>query len=116
MMDALHGGGVEIVSPTFMNTRAYNKDRAFIPQPTRRPDPETEDPDVFSKADEVQRINQEREDLLPAIEAAKERIKNDKEDTDSAEAAEKQLATLQEQLKELDARLADPDAERDESG
>ena len=33
-MDALHRGGVEIVSPTFMNTRAFEVGKQFIPKPT----------------------------------------------------------------------------------
>lgn len=32
MLDALHGAGIEIVSPTFMNTRAQAADAAVIPQ------------------------------------------------------------------------------------
>ena len=36
MLDALHGADIEIVSPTFMNTRAMAKDKIFIPKPTRK--------------------------------------------------------------------------------
>jgi small conductance mechanosensitive channel len=32
MLDRLHGGGVEIVSPTFMNTRAFPLDARFVPR------------------------------------------------------------------------------------
>lgn len=31
-MDSLHAAGVEIVSPSFMNTRAFDKDTTFIPE------------------------------------------------------------------------------------
>ena len=57
-MDALHGGGVEIVSPTFMNTRAQADDKRFIPQLAREaavdetePSPESV---VFDKAEEAE--------------------------------------------------------------
>ncbi len=33
MLDALHGAGIDIVSPTFMNTRALERDASVIPQP-----------------------------------------------------------------------------------
>ncbi len=32
MLDALHGAGIEIVSPTFMNTRALGPDRVVLPE------------------------------------------------------------------------------------
>jgi len=34
MLDALHVAKIEIVSPTFMNSRVYADDRAFIPEPS----------------------------------------------------------------------------------
>jgi hypothetical protein len=33
MLDALHGAGIEIVSPTFMNTRAQERGAPVIPKP-----------------------------------------------------------------------------------
>ena len=32
VLDSLHEGGIEIVSPTFMNTRALSKDQVFVPE------------------------------------------------------------------------------------
>jgi len=37
MLDHLHRNGIEIVSPTFMNTRAIAPDRKFIPKPEKVP-------------------------------------------------------------------------------
>ena len=34
MMDALHKGDIEIVSPTFMHTRAFPADKKFMSKPT----------------------------------------------------------------------------------
>lgn len=36
MLDALHAASIEIVSPTFMNSRVYSVDKEFIPEPSRR--------------------------------------------------------------------------------
>lgn len=36
MLDALHAANVEIVSPNFMNTRALQKGKVFIPSPSRK--------------------------------------------------------------------------------
>ncbi len=37
MLDALHDADIEIVSPNFMNTRALQEGKAFIPAPSRKP-------------------------------------------------------------------------------
>lgn len=64
MMDRLHGGGVEIVSPTFMNTRAINLEKSFIP-PVARVIAEEDEPQpekiVFDKADEAASLERLRE-------------------------------------------------------
>jgi small-conductance mechanosensitive channel len=36
MLDALHAADIEIVSPTFMNTRAVKEGRLFIPEPSKK--------------------------------------------------------------------------------
>ena len=36
MLDTLHAAEIEIVSPTFMNSRVYSVDREFIPEPSRK--------------------------------------------------------------------------------
>ena len=113
MLDKLHGGGVEIVSPTFMNTRAFETDRSFIPREdseTRRQDgtvkktaPEAV---VFDKADEAESLEKlrERYELLGReIEKLKEQMKNS--DNDSARGEFKNqiemTETRRERLSEL---------------
>ena len=36
MLDALHAASIEIVSPSFMNSRVYPVEREFIPEPSRK--------------------------------------------------------------------------------
>jgi len=68
MLDKLHEGGVEIVSPNFMNTRALESAKAFIPKKAVVPEekiPEGKSPEavVFDKADEAETLEKLRERL-----------------------------------------------------
>lgn len=68
MLDVLHGAGIEIVSPTFMNTRAISDKALFIPEPTRSekaPEAATAEEVAFDKADEAASV----EEIRKAIEA-----------------------------------------------
>lgn len=68
MLDKLHEGGVEIVSPTFMNTRPLQTDQVFIP---KTPSPHEKPPEdaakttaedlVFDKAEEAESLEKLRE-------------------------------------------------------
>lgn len=119
MMDALHKGDIEIVSPTFMNTRAIPADKRFMSKPTwaraaaAPKEGDDVDPDVFAKADKVEQIDLEREELTGEIEALKERVKEAKDDADAKQRAEQALGELESKAKELDDKLADPDSAED---
>jgi hypothetical protein len=61
VMDGLHRGGVEIVSPTFMNQRVFKPDSRFIPEvAVEQPEAEesTREEVVFDKAQRVDRRDQ----------------------------------------------------------
>ena len=70
MLDCLHEGDVEIVSPSFMNTRALAAQQLFIPVPA--PAEEIEDADevpdavVFDKAEEA-RVTEELTENLQTV-------------------------------------------------
>lgn len=65
MLRALHDHGIEIVSPTYMNTRALSPDRRVIPDADdqRFAEPRQIEPEsiVFDKADEAESIERLRE-------------------------------------------------------
>ena len=91
MLDSLHRGGVEIVSPTFMNTRAYQPGEAFIPTiiPATKQTAESETPEavVFDKADEAESIEKLRERLRDVVDKLKAADKAlDKAATDDEKA------------------------------
>ena len=66
-MDALHQAGVEIVSPNFINTRAFDKDQNFIPDDMIEPDEvviaASPDSLVFDKAEKAESVSNLREKL-----------------------------------------------------
>ena len=73
VLDTLHGAGVEIVSPTFMNQRQIKEDHAFVPEVEEPADPKRDrGPDslVFDKADQVEKV----EDLRARLTALDKEI------------------------------------------
>ncbi|NNF65925.1 MAG: mechanosensitive ion channel family protein [Gammaproteobacteria bacterium] len=96
VLDALHGGGVEIVSPNFMNTRAIAADTFFIPKVQRQAKeaPKTSPDDiVFDKAEEAESLESMRERhkaMLDEIAAATEKLK--------AATEESETKTLNDQI------------------
>lgn len=101
MLDKLHGDGVEIVSPTFMNTRALGDTRQFIPRPIREQAAEgdkTPPPEriVFEKADAAESLDnlrQQVEDAAKEIEALKKQTGEEK-DTNACAKLEGQIEFL----------------------
>jgi small-conductance mechanosensitive channel len=103
MLDALHAADIEIVSPTFMNTRAFSEDRRFIPAPSVRSAPHAHSSAeqlAFDKAEEAASV----ERIRVAIENVSEELEALDEKPDGAEPAERSAleekqARLVEQLK-----------------
>jgi hypothetical protein len=78
VLDALHEGGVEIVSPTFMNTRALGGGRRFVPQRSGRVADADDDMEhstlealAFDKA-ELEGLEDEREGLEKRLRESKD--------------------------------------------
>lgn len=103
VLDALHRGGIEIVSPNFMNTRAIPQDRRFMPaassaEPTCSAPAGGTAPEeiVFDKAEQAESLERLRErcgELEAEIEAA------------AAEQAEAGSASEKNRLEERLGRL-----------
>lgn len=105
MLDKLHEGGVEIVSPTFMNTRALKEGQRFVPQ-RETPSSEQDTPSkpalediVFEKGEKAASLEKLRE-LHEAAEKEIERIKSNLE----ARAGESTKETLKAELERLQTR------------
>jgi small-conductance mechanosensitive channel len=84
MLDALHKANIEIVSPSYMNTRAYPIEHSFIPPVIKEakttPAAKTAKPEdmVFDKAEEAESLENtrlEKDELLVLIKELEESLK-----------------------------------------
>lgn len=88
VLDTLHEGGVEIVSPAFMNQRRLELGARFIPEvddqtPTAAPETASPEDLVFDKAREAE-TREKLEERLTELEEEIETLKGDLEATDEA--------------------------------
>ncbi|MCK9996618.1 MAG: mechanosensitive ion channel [Candidatus Krumholzibacteria bacterium] len=107
ILDALHRGGVEIVSPNFQNLRDYDPQKNFIPAPVRAKKDQPVDAApidvVFDKAEVAETlsaISMEQSELEGKLKEASQAVKDAKEDGEK-EKAEKQVTLLEGKLEEL---------------
>ena len=98
-LDALHEAGVEIVSPTFMNQRVFQKGDAFIPTVERRVAHEEDDAvaetvgfDKAVKAGDIEKLEGTLEVVRAELEACDDELEQQ---------------ALQARLSELEAELAE---------
>ncbi|RKX19598.1 MAG: mechanosensitive ion channel family protein [Candidatus Zixiibacteriota bacterium] len=113
VLDSLHVGGIEIVSPTFMNTRALSERKIFIPDKIAasgevESDREKAVPEniVFDKAEQaesLERMKHRIETLGKEIESIKERQKQADEETirDELKLHKEWLERRREKLAEI---------------
>jgi len=120
VLDTLHGAGIEIVSPNFMNQRQIAGEGAFIPEvatetsgaPTLDRDPDSL---VFDKADQVEKV----EDLRARLTALDEEIADLTAQVKAAEGDEaekiKETVFLRQRIRErLVERITDIEKKVDE--
>ncbi|MBT8040418.1 MAG: mechanosensitive ion channel [Xanthomonadales bacterium] len=112
VLDGLHSAGIEIVSPTFMNTRALGDDRRFLPERYRRngadrANEKRAEDIAFDVAEEAASI----EELRASLAKVEDELKSLSEDKpDDLEEKRKQLEAnknrLDANIKAAEARLA----------
>ncbi len=111
MLDALHKGGVEIVSPQFNNARMLGTDQIFIPKPTRQkstPSADAAPVDVaFDKAEEAEDLDSRQRSLTKMVDSLKELQKEAK----AAPAEEKpgletRIGHLEKEIEDLKAAIS----------
>ncbi len=112
MLDALHGAGVEIVSPTFMNQRRLEPERRFVPaRAEAEPEaPAPEEPPVeeriFDKAEQAGRLEAlraERKRLLEEAEALDAQAREAR--ADEREAVRARAESRRAEAAAVEARL-----------
>ena len=115
VLDALHEGGVEIVSPAFMNQRALATEKVFIPAPQveRESPDEAAESEMFTKAERA--ASAER--LKEMVAELEEKIRHTKEalGKSASEAERAELEAGLEIAKRRQARLLQWIEEREEA-
>ena len=106
VLDALHGDGVEIVSPAFMNQRRLTPEQRFMPngkdpQPVAVPDGSRAEDVVFDKAELAGQRAQARHALITELRRLEAEEKEAK--GDDREALGRQIESVRMQLAELTA-------------
>lgn len=103
MIDRLHEGGVEIVSPTFMNTRAHSPTACFVPRrgeeapasetaPADAPTLESVAFDKAELAESVAELEHKRDELRAERDELAAQAKGTKDTTEKARLKEEQAA------------------------
>ena len=120
VLDSLHEGGVEIVSPSFMNTRTLAAEAVYIPKPQRRAvDPELDSsPEqlVFDKAEHAESLENLRlgyAELTAEIDLIKNRVKKAPEGAER-DKSEDELSSLQRRKERLEKTISDREAKNEE--
>ena len=117
VLDALHGAGIEIVSPLFVNERAFAPARSFLPRkPVVSGDAPSEPHDVapaavFDKATTGamrERFEELRQRLLEDIKELERRIADG--ETEEGEDLEAQVALARRNVERLTQALEDQDS------
>ena len=110
VMDALHGAGIEIVSPTFMNQRQLAETARFIPPISIQEKPAVEEapPEamMFDKAEQAAQVEQsrkQREEILKQIEQLQQERKG--ADDETKLQLDSQIASLLQQAEGLAQNL-----------
>ena len=110
MLDALHGEGIEIVSPSFMNQRVSQRPVAVLPPtPTHAPGDHSAEPDsvAFDKADEVESLGALRDRcraLEDEIAAQEAEVGQAEAPPPSLEHKRRRLAVLAARIEEIERR------------
>ena len=115
MLDALHNGGVEIVSPRFNNARMLNADQRFIPEAGERQSaPAADAPPVdvaFDKAEEAEDLDGRRRNLAKMMESLKDLQKDTKSTPEEKKPAlENRIGRLEHEIEGLKAAIDEAEA------
>ena len=121
VLDSLHDGGIEIVSPTFMNQRRLEPDQRFIPRSVeraRQPSDKGSTPEdlVFDKAREAEKrekLEERLQDVIEEIAAVEADVEGAPEET--GPALQRTLARLRRQEERLRALISAGEADGNRS-
>ena len=118
VLDCLHNANIEIVSPTFVNSRPQPDDRVMIPVRQRivqvnEPDAPRPEDILFDKAEEAEAIQRDKMTVEAELAAIQEQLSG--ADSEQKDALKIRRDELKAQLAEL-ATPVKEEAEQSESG
>ncbi len=113
MLDRLHAGGIEIVSPDFMNQRILDKDKQFIARPITqkaatepvKPPPEAVVFDKAEEAESLEKLRERREQLHKELDELKSTLAEAPDDT-SRHSTEDKIEWTKTRLEHLSDYIA----------
>jgi len=124
MLDKLHSDGIEIVSPTFMNTRAVPERKVIIPpvepddiaerEPAYTESPEAVVFDKAEKAETVERLRERYDDLGKEIERTRLEIDEARTAGKNRGSLKKHMDALEERRKRLAVVIKEREQEEEE--
>ena len=97
VLDTLHGQGIEIMSPTYMNQRPMGEEQKVIPPDVAEASPETQtaaEEIAFDKADRAEQIENEKQELKKELEEMEASLK------ESSGEQKEQIKSKMEQARE----------------
>ncbi len=122
MLDALHKNNIEIVSPTFMNTRGLDKGEDFIPpvaadaedkkSTPAKPVPEDMVFDKAEEAESIEKLRERYEALGKDIEKAKQELKDAEDEIEEDEIKDK-ISRIETSRKKLVEAIEIKEKEKD---
>ena len=119
VLDALHGDGIEIMSPSYMNQRRVPEGKQAIPatdQGESSEKPVLAEDIVFDKAEQAEQIEKERQQAAGEIERLEALLKEAADE--DKERIRTRIAAYQERLKDLESlgNGAAPDGDGPDAG
>jgi small-conductance mechanosensitive channel len=113
ILDSLHGAGIEIVSPGFMNQRVLPADKVFIPRPVvekvgKIPEEMENSPEklIFDKAEQAERLESLKDERTQLIEAVKELERSEEKlEGDAKVQAEREIVRHNKRIEVLESIL-----------
>ncbi|WP_213181813.1 mechanosensitive ion channel family protein [Desulfosarcina cetonica] len=100
VLDTLHGNGVEIMSPTYMNQRPMGEDKKVIPPAIAKVSPEKPveaEQIAFDKADRAELVENEKQKLTKDLQAMESLLKDSS--GEDKEQVKLKIAQVRERLK-----------------
>jgi small conductance mechanosensitive channel len=122
ILDVLHGAGIEIVSPRFINRRVFDENQKFIPEQQEEKDNQEENEEnqekAFDKAEEAEslyHLKEKLETIEKEIDELKDKRFQTEIDSDKKKAVKEEIKNKQHRKKRLQELITKKEEEKEKS-